>query len=164
MRSFFWKGCIKAPYRQGVTHKMKQIKSKAAPKTTARKCRTAKTVRAVKAAAEPSAAPKAAAAQATPAPKSPAERDVTLTCRFEPGCEAYAVGSYNNWQLWDKNAKMADRKNDGVYSITLKLAPGCYEYKFFLVKDGKGDWSEDVQNVEKVKNIWGTFNSVLTVA
>jgi len=98
----------------------------------------------------------------TEAPKD-AEKSVTLTCRFEPGREVYVVGTFNNWQLWEKSTKMTDKKKDGVYSITLHLKPGRYEYKFFLVTNGKGDWSEDVQNVERVQNAMGTFNSVLTV-
>ena len=95
--------------------------------------------------------------------KKDAEKNVTLTCRFEPGREVYAVGTFNNWQLWDKSKKMTDKKKDGVYSITLRLQPGRYEYKFFLVTNGKGDWTEDVQNFDKVPNAMGTFNSVLNV-
>lgn len=95
--------------------------------------------------------------------KKDAEKSVTLTCRFEAGREVYVVGSFNNWQLWDKSKKMTDKKKDGVYSITLRLKPGRYEYKFFLVTNGKGDWTEDVQNFDKVPNAMGTFNSVLNV-
>ena len=95
--------------------------------------------------------------------KKDAEKSVTLTCRFEAGREVYVVGSFNNWQLWDKSKKMTDKKKDGVYSITLRLKPGRYEYKFFLVTNGKGDWTEDVQNVERVQNAMGTYNSVLNV-
>ena len=95
--------------------------------------------------------------------KQDAEKSVTLTCRFEAGREVYVAGTFNNWQTWDKSKKMADKKDDGVYSITLRLKPGRYEYKFFVVTDGKGDWTEDVENVDKVPNAMGTFNSVLTV-
>ncbi len=95
--------------------------------------------------------------------KKDTEKSVTLTCRFEAGREVYVVGSFNNWQLWDKSKKMTDKKKDGVYSITLRLKPGRYEYKFFLVTNGKGDWTEDVQNFDKVPNAMGTFNSVLNV-
>lgn len=134
-----------------------KIKSKSSekPVVAARKPRTTRKC-AAKATAE-----KAPAAKADE--KKDAEKNVTLTCRFEPGREVYAVGTFNNWLLWDKTKKMADKKGDGVYSITLRLKPGRYEYKFFLVTGGKGDWTEDVQNAEKVPNSMGTFNSVLVV-
>ena len=136
---------------------MKITKSKPAAKpTVARKPRTTR-----------KCATKAAAAEKTPVAKAEekkdAEKSVTLTCRFEPGREVYAVGTFNNWLLWDKTKKMADKKGDGVYSITMRLKPGRYEYKFFLVTGGKGDWTEDVQNAEKVPTSMGTFNSVLVV-
>ena len=75
----------------------------------------------------------------------------------------FVVLAAANWLLWDKSKKMADKKNDGVYSITLRLKPGRYEYKFFLVTNGKGDWTEDIENGDRVANSMGTFNSVLEV-
>ena len=134
-----------------------KIKSKTATKpVTARKPRVARKAATKAAAVEKPAAEKAEV-------KADAEKSVTLTCRFEPGREAYVVGTFNNWLLWDKSKKMADKKNDGVYSITLRLSPGRYEYKFFLVTNGKGDWTEDIENSDRVANSMGTFNSVLEV-
>ena len=137
--------------------KMK-IKSKPATPTVAvkkTKTRTARTCAKKTTTAAPASKAKAKVEET--------EKNVTLTCRFEPGREVYAVGTFNNWQLWDKSKKMTDKKKDGVYSITLRLQPGRYEYKFFLVTNGKGDWTEDVQNVERVQNAMGTYNSVLNV-
>ena len=135
---------------------MKIKSSKTATKpTVARKPRTTRKC-ATKAAAEKAPVTKAEE-------KKDAEKSVSLTSRFEPGREVYAVGTFNNWQLWDKSTKMTDKKGDGVYSITMRLKPGRYEYKFFLVTGGKGDWTEDVQNAEKIPNSMGTFNSVLVV-
>lgn len=134
-----------------------KIKSKPATEVVATKKKTRTTRKAATKAAAP-------AAVETKVEKQDAEKNVTLTCRYEPGREVYAVGTFNNWQPWDKATKMTDKKDDGVYSITLHLKPGRYEYKFFLVTNGKGDWTEDVQNVDKVANTMGTFNSVLVVA
>ena len=132
---------------------MKKITSKPVTKTVVtKKTRCTRTC-----------AKKAATAVAAETAKEEAEKSVTLTCRFEAGREVYIVGTFNNWQLWDKSKKMTDKKKDGVYSITLRLKPGRYEYKFFLVTNGKGDWTEDVQNVDKVPNAMGTYNSVLNV-
>jgi 1,4-alpha-glucan branching enzyme len=141
--------------RQEKKDKMK-IKSKPAAKpAVARKPRTTRKCSS-KAAAEKVVATKAEE-------KKDAEKSVTLTCRFEPGREVYAVGTFNNWLLWDKGRKMTDKKGDGVYSITMRLKPGRYEYKFFLVTGGRGDWAEDVLNADRVPNAMGTFNSVLVV-
>ncbi len=138
---------------------MKKIKSKPATETVVAKKPRAPRKCAAKTAPAASAAVKAKDAEE----KKNIEKSVTLTCRFEAGREVYVVGTFNNWQLWDKSKKMTDKKADGVYSITLHLKPGRYEYKFFLVTNGKGDWTEDVQNVDKVPNAMGTYNSVLNV-
>ena len=54
---------------------------------------------------------------------------------------------------------MLDKKNEGVYTASIKLAPGRYEYKFVI----DGTWCADPENVNSVQNDQGTFNSVITV-
>ena len=49
---------------------------------------------------------------------------------------------------------------NGVWQVTLELAPGKYLYKF--VVDG-ATWKEDPENPDKVADPYGGFNSVLTV-
>ena len=134
-----------------------KTKSNCATKTMAvKKPRVCNKVRTVKKAPVP-------AVETTSDSPVNAQRNIVLTYRFEPGRDVYVVGTFNNWQPWDESMKMTDKENDGVYSITLRLKPGSYEYKFFLVTDGKGDWSEDIQNLERVPNTMGTFNSVLEI-
>ena len=54
---------------------------------------------------------------------------------------------------------MLDKKNAGVYSTTIKLAPGTYQYKFVI----DGTWCADPECADFVQNDHGTLNSVITV-
>jgi 1,4-alpha-glucan branching enzyme len=121
-----------------------KIKSKAAVKTVAAK--------------KSDVAAKGAATATKKAPaKSSAERRVTFTVRAEAGKVVYLAGCFNQWNPTGK--KMTDKKTDGVYSTTVKLAPGTYEYKFVI----DGVWCADPENTDFVKNDCGTLNSVITV-
>ena len=120
-----------------------KIKSKAAVTTVAAK--------------KVSAAAKGAATVAKKTPVKAAERRVTFTVRNEPGKAVYLAGCFNQWNPTGK--KMTDKKKDGVYSTTIKLAPGTYEYKFVI----DGVWCADPENTDVVKNDCGTLNSVITV-
>jgi len=120
-----------------------KIKSKAAVTTVAAK--------------KANAAAKGAATVAKKAPAKAAERRVTFTVRADAGKAVYLAGSFNQWSPTGK--KMTDKKKDGVYSATVKLAPGTYEYKFVI----DGVWCADPENTDIVKNDCGTLNSVITV-
>ncbi|HVO76542.1 MAG TPA: isoamylase early set domain-containing protein [Candidatus Bathyarchaeia archaeon] len=68
------------------------------------------------------------------------------------------VGDFNNWST---NAdQMYDREGKGMWSITLPLKPGHYEYKFLV--DGE-KWTSDLGNPKRVKDGFGAFNSVVEV-
>lgn len=116
-----------------------KIKNKPAVKTATAK----KVCRAKKASAETAA--------------KPAEKSVTLTLRAAAGKSVYVAGCFNKWNAEDR--QMTDKKGDGVYTATLKLAPGRYEYKFVV----DGVWCSDPENQDEVANEMGTKNSVLTV-
>ena len=118
-----------------------KIKSKAAVNTvTAKKTRTA-----VK-----KAAPKAAAKSA--------EKSVTFTVRAESGKAVYLAGSFNNWD--PQGTRMVDKDGNGLYSVSVTLAPGIYEYKFVI----NGVWTLDPDpDRDWTQNGLGTLNSVLRV-
>ena len=120
-----------------------KIKSKAAVTTVAAK--------------KTNSVAKGAAKVAKKAPAKAAERRVTFTVRAEAGKPVYLAGCFNQWNPTGK--KMTDKKKDGVYSTTIKLAPGTYEYKFVI----DGVWCADPENQDFVKNDCGTLNSVITV-
>ncbi len=113
-----------------------KIKTKAAVKTVAAK----------KPCVRKAAAPKAA------------EKSVTFTVRADVGKSVYLAGSFNQWNPTGK--KMLDKKDEGVYTTSVKLAPGRYEYKFVI----DGTWCADPENLDFVQNEHGTLNSVVVVS
>lgn len=84
-------------------------------------------------------------------------RNVELACKLAPGRNVAVAGSFNDWE--PKLNPMTDEKGDGVYLCTLRLAPGCYEYKFVV----DGEWVLDDGNPNFTSNDFGTLNSVLNV-
>ena len=98
--------------------------------------------------AEVEAAPKAARIE---------KKEVTFTIHAERGKKVFIAGEFNGW---DPTAKeMAYKARKGIYTITLKLRPGTYQYKFVI----DGTWCADPENVNSVANDQGTFNSVVEV-
>ena len=63
---------------------------------------------------------------------------VTFTYVPAPGEQVTSVslrGSFNNWGEWPMK-----RQPDGSWSITVQLAPGTYQYKYFI----NGQWPHDM--------------------
>lgn len=89
--------------------------------------------------------------------KKSAEKSVTFTVHADSGKQVFLAGSFNNWNPADK--KMAEKKGSGLYSTTVKLAPGSYQYKFVI----DGTWCQDPENADAVQNELGTLNSVINV-
>ena len=114
---------------------------------TTKKCATKKVV--VKKAAKPAAAKKTVK-------KAAAKKDVTFTLHAEKGQDVYVAGEFNGWDPTAK--KMAYKARQGIYTATLKLAAGTYQYKFVI----GGTWCADPENANAVQNDQGTFNSVIT--
>ena len=115
-------------------------------KTTARR-ETAKRAKA--------AAPAAAAKKASAKPKT--ER-VVLTVQADPGSTVYLAGSFNDWN--PNGLLMQDKDGNGLYSVSVTLAPGIYEYKFVI----NGIWTLDPDpDRDWTQNGLGTLNSVLRV-
>ncbi len=82
---------------------------------------------------------------------------VTFTVRADAGSKVFLAGAFNNWNPTAK--EMLDKKGDGVYAVTILLAPGDYEYKYVV----NGVWCADPLNKNVVQNQLGTFNSVMHV-
>lgn len=66
------------------------------------------------------------------------------------------VGSFNNW---DPQSHRMTRNGRGPWKKTVLLAPGVYEYKFWI----DGQWREDPHNPHTRPNAFGTVNSILSV-
>lgn len=89
------------------------------------------------------------------ATKKSATKSVTFTVHADKGKAVYVAGEFNKWNPTAK--KMTFKA--GVYSATLKLAAGTYQYKFVI----DGTWCADPENTNSIPNDQGTFNSVITV-
>ena len=79
---------------------------------------------------------------------------------FTPGAadeKVMLAGSFNDWEP-ELSVMKYDRARGG-HSVTLKLAPGEYEYKF--VRGEK--WFQDEDNPRFAANDFGTLNSVVEV-
>ena len=111
--------------------KIKTIKKSAAKKTVVKKCAK------------------------KPAAKKEAAKNVTFTVHADKGKAVYVAGEFNKWNPTAK--KMAYKA--GIYTATVKLAAGTYQYKFVI----DGTWCADPENANAVANDQGTFNSVITV-
>lgn len=124
-------------------------------KTTKKATTTAKKAAVAKPAVSKTENPAPKAPKTASATKvGPKKSRVTFTYRAEPGSSVYLAGSFNNW---DPDAKpMVDKKKVGVYSASVMLAPGSYEYKFVI----DGTWCADPECSDWVQNDHGTLNSV----
>jgi 1,4-alpha-glucan branching enzyme len=83
---------------------------------------------------------------------------VTFTVHADKGKAVYLAGEFNDWNPSAK--KMAYKARSGIYTASLKLAAGTYQYKFVI----DGVWCADPENANSIPNDQGTFNSVITVA
>ncbi len=92
------------------------------------------------------------------AAETPAKKRVVLSVKAEPGSTVYVAGSFNEWDAAEK--KLVDKRGDGVFTTTLTLPPGIYEYKFVI----NGIWTLDPDpDRDWTQNGLGTLNSVLRV-
>src|SRR4051812_14465039 len=88
--------------------------------------------------------------------KPPARRRVKVRLDA-PAADSVAVtGDFNAWDLEGRPLK---RGADGIWEVTLLLAPGRYEYRFLV--DGR--WADDPACTERVPNGFGSDNCVLRV-
>ena len=99
----------------------------------------------------------APAAKKTVKAAAPAKKEVTFTVHAEKGKAVYVAGEFNNWNPTAK--KMVYKCKEGIYSASLKLDAGTYQYKFVI----DGIWCCDPENEATVGNDQGTFNSVVVV-
>ncbi len=83
---------------------------------------------------------------------------IVLTISAESGSKVYLAGSFNNWN--ETELQMTEKGSTGVFSTSVTLAPGIYEYKFII----NGVWVLDPNpDRDWTQNAFGTLNSVLRV-
>ncbi len=81
-----------------------------------------------------------------------------ITFAFEaPGArEVVLAGSFNDWSLKKHPMK---RDGQGVWTRSVMLLPGSYEYKYYV----DGQWCEDPCNERCCPNCFGGSNNVVKV-
>jgi hypothetical protein len=73
--------------------------------------------------------------------------------------QIYLAGNFNNWSKDDDAYLLKDDDGDSIWSITVKLAPGTYQYKY--VADGK--WTQDMEAPGDAPDGYGGRNSQFEV-
>jgi len=84
-------------------------------------------------------------------------RLVTFSFRCPGARSVTLVGDFNDWNL-SARPMVYDARLD-LWSLTLTLEPGLYEYKFFV---NSREWWND-PCAPKVPNVWGVRNSYINV-
>ena len=70
--------------------------------------------------------------------------------------QVFVAGSFNNW---NPVATPLMRSHEGLWSNTVDLYPGEYEYRFIV----DGVWTDDPTNMMRQCNEFGTENCILAV-
>ncbi len=90
--------------------------------------------------------------------KGPVGKKVSMEFSLEaPLAKKVSVaGTFNSWDV-----KASELKKDvsGVWTGSLRLDPGCYEYRFCV----DGAWINDDHAKREMPNAFGTFNSIVEV-
>ena len=73
--------------------------------------------------------------------------------------EAKKVRLAGNFNDWDPAKTSLSDTGNGKWKVTLDLAPGRYEYRYWV----DGGWQNDQRPVECVPNPFGTWNCVLEI-
>lgn len=91
----------------------------------------------------------------------PACRSVTLTYTNASATSVWLTGEFTSWaeNLTDGAHEMLN-DGTGLWSVTVELAAGTYQYK--LIVNGS-EWVTDPENPNTVDDTHGGLNSVLTV-
>jgi 5'-AMP-activated protein kinase regulatory beta subunit len=84
-------------------------------------------------------------------------RRVTLSLESPNAKDVILMGDFNKWNA--KTHPMKKGKN-GVWTKTVMLFPGRYEYKFMV----DGQWQNDPGNDQACLNCFGTHNNVIVVS
>lgn len=85
------------------------------------------------------------------------KRDVRFVFHAMEAKEVYLTGEFNNWDIRSLPMK---RSSGDEWQAEIDLAPGRYEYNFFV----DGVWVEDPECRERIVNPFGTQNCVIQVS
>jgi hypothetical protein len=75
------------------------------------------------------------------------------------GHQIYLAGNFNDWKPDNPQFLLKDDDKDGTWSITVKLAPGTYQYKYVV----NGKWTQDPYGPDSAPDGFGGQNSQFEV-
>jgi len=99
----------------------------------------------------PSGAPISAAGAPAAGSSAP-----TFTYTDPAAKSVYVAGDFNQWNA---TANALQKDSSGVWTASMPLKPGKYQYKFIV----DGDWKQDPLNSQTADDTFGGRNSVKTV-
>ena len=91
-------------------------------------------------------------AQKETAPK----KRVVFTLEAPEARQVHVTGTFCDWET---NSCALKKGRTGLWRTTLSLPPGRHEYRFLV----DGEWRDDPNCTERVRNTFGTENCVLHV-
>lgn len=91
-------------------------------------------------------------------PNGLTEVQFSLRAGVETLSSVAVVGDFNDWN--PNKHLLHDENNDGIWTATLKLEPGRYEYMFIL--DGQ-KWVPDPEAYRYVRDGFGNKNAVIEI-
>jgi hypothetical protein len=107
---------------------------------------------------DPAAAPGAAARPTTPGP-NPTPDGVVFNFKPERKGKIFLAGNFNDWKPANEKYVLTDDDGDGTWSITVKLPPGTYQYKFVI----DGQWIKDPHSPSDAPDGFGGRNGKFDV-
>lgn len=84
-------------------------------------------------------------------------KDIRFELVARADSEVYLAGTFNNWN--PRQYRMSDETHMGIFSTTLHLPRGRYEYKFIV----DGQWQTDPKNHAWIPNGMSSTNNILDV-
>ena len=149
------KKAVKKPAKKSAKKMAKKKVVKKSQKKTAKKTAKKSPTKATKKAAKPKKAAKTKAVVKTATPKAPKGTPVTFVLDAPNGWDVALAGTFNKWE-----PRAMVKEPDGLWRITVHLAPGTYQYRFLV----DTEWREDPINERRTVNEYGTHNSVIDVS
>ena len=109
-------------------------------------------------AATPPAATAAPTAPSTPGPNVTPD-GVVFNFKPERKGNIYLPANFNDWNPANDKYVLKDDDGDGMWSITVKLGPGSYQYKFVI----EGQWIKDPHSPSDAPDGFGGRNGKFDV-